>query len=200
MPILLERLHNSLGELGHPYEIVAVDDGSRNDSFARLRDHGEHDGQLASCASAATSGQTAAFSAGFDRAHGEVVITLDADLQNDPSDIGELLAKIHGATMSSAAGGFSARTVPPAAPSLDTCEPPDLVATGVRLHDFGCSLKAYRSEVLGDLRCTASCTGLSRRSPAGRVWRWPSCPYGTLASLAVPSPASAAPFAYCSIC
>ncbi|MDW8234617.1 MAG: glycosyltransferase family 2 protein, partial [Roseiflexaceae bacterium] len=94
IPHLYERLTSELEHLGLPYEIIAVDDGSRDRSFALLRDLARADRRLRVVRLRRNFGQTAAFSAGFDRARGEVVVTIDADLQNDPADIGALLAKI----------------------------------------------------------------------------------------------------------
>src|SRR5207248_1183579 len=77
------------------YELIAVDDGSRDRSFAILRDLARVDPHLRVVRFRRNFGQTAAFSAGFDRARGEIVITIDADLQNDPMDIGRLIAKMN---------------------------------------------------------------------------------------------------------
>ncbi|MFN8566224.1 MAG: glycosyltransferase family 2 protein [Kouleothrix sp.] len=94
LPILAERLVQALEALGRSYEVIVVDDGSRDESFAILRALAEHNPQLRAVRLRRNFGQTAAFSAGFDRARGQVVVTLDADLQNDPNDIGMLLAKL----------------------------------------------------------------------------------------------------------
>src|SRR5580765_3546660 len=79
IPYLYVRLTKVLGDLGYPYELIAVDDGSQDRSLVRLRRN---------------FGQTAGFAAGFDRARGQVVITIDADLQNDPADIPAMLDKL----------------------------------------------------------------------------------------------------------
>jgi glycosyltransferase involved in cell wall biosynthesis len=94
IPHLYRRLTVELESLGLPYEIIAVDDGSRDRSFDLLRDLARHDRRLRVVRFRRNFGQTAAFSAGFDRARGDVVVTIDADLQNDPADIAALLSKI----------------------------------------------------------------------------------------------------------
>ena len=95
IPTLYTRLTEALTVLGYEYEIITVDDGSRDRSFVLLREQALADPRLRVVRFRRNFGQTAAFSAGFDRARGEVVVTIDADLQNDPSDIGALLAKMN---------------------------------------------------------------------------------------------------------
>jgi glycosyltransferase involved in cell wall biosynthesis len=169
VPILLDRLHDTLGELGRPYELIAVDDGSRDDTFGRLRTLAAQDARLRVVRFRRNFGQTAAFVAGFDRARGQVIITLDADLQNDPRDIPQLLAKLD--------EGFdvvSGWRVQRQDPFWQRRFPSMLAnrligaATGVRLHDFGCSLKAYRRDVLADLPLYGE---LHRLIPAVASWQ-----------------------------
>src|SRR3954454_9073490 len=90
IPLLYERLTDVLTTLGQPYEIIAVDDGSRDNSFARLRALAEQDPRLRVVRFRRNFGQTPAFVAGFDRAGGTFVVTIDADLQNGPADITRL--------------------------------------------------------------------------------------------------------------
>src|SRR5262245_64652708 len=153
IPMLYQRLTDELEALGQPYEIIAVDDGSRDCSFALLRDLALKDSRLRVVRFRRNFGQTAAFSAGFDRARGEVVITIDADLQNDPADIGALLAKM-GEGFDVVSGWRERRQDPFLNRRLPSMLANGLISrvTGVPLHDYGCSLKAYRSEVLRGIR------------------------------------------------
>ncbi len=149
IPHLRMALHDALGAYGEPYEIIVVDDGSRDGSFALLQAWAAEDTQLTVIRLRRNFGQTAAFSAGFDRARGEVVVTMDADLQNDPNDIPKLMAKMD--------EGFdivSGWRINRQDRFLDR-KLPSMIAnrlisnvTDVQLHDYGCSLKAYRRDVL----------------------------------------------------
>ena len=94
IPQLREQLVQALEQCGYSFEVVIVDDGSRDRSFALLSEWAQDDPRVTVIRFRRNFGQTAAFSAGFDHATGEVVITMDADLQNDPSDIPKLMAKI----------------------------------------------------------------------------------------------------------
>jgi glycosyltransferase involved in cell wall biosynthesis len=153
LPILHQRLTEALAGNGYSYEIIIVDDGSTDRSFDVMQALQAQDAHLRIVRFRRNYGQTAAFAAGFDRAQGEVVITLDADLQNDPADIPALMAKI--------AEGYdvvSGWRVDRQDRFLDR-RLPSIVAnrligwtTGVRIHDYGCSLKAYRRDVLTDVR------------------------------------------------
>mgnify|MGYP001041560319 CR=1 FL=1 len=169
IPQLYERLSAELGALGCGYEIIAVDDGSRDRSYALLRELAERDERLRVVRFRRNFGQTAAFSAGFDRARGEVVVTIDADLQNDPADIGKLLAKMdEGYDVVS--GWRERRQDPFLNRRLPSMIANRLIswATGVHLHDYGCSLKAYRSEVVRGIRLYGE---LHRFIPAIASWQ-----------------------------
>jgi glycosyltransferase involved in cell wall biosynthesis len=149
----LEELVPALEATGRTFEIICVDDGSRDSSFVELQKLRAQDARVRVIRFRRNFGQTAAFAAGFDRARGEIVITMDADLQNDPADIPQLLAKIEagydvvsGWRVKRWQEGFSAfltRKVPSATANwlIST-------GTGVPLHDYGCALKAYRSDVV----------------------------------------------------
>lgn len=136
------------------YEIVAIDDGSSDGSYElllRLRRTVPH---LRIVRLRRNFGQTAALAAGFDFARGEVVVTMDADLQNDPQDIPGLLQALHEEGADLVAGWRWSRQDP-----LLTRRLPSWVAnwiisrvTGVYLHDYGCTLRAYRSEVVKSVR------------------------------------------------
>jgi glycosyltransferase involved in cell wall biosynthesis len=149
---LCAKLLEALTALEQPFELIFVDDGSRDGSFAVLQQLYMEDKRVRVIRLRRNFGQAAAFSAGFDLARGKIIVTLDADLQNDPDDIGKLLAKM--------AEGYDAvsgwRT--DRRDAYLTRQLPSRVAnllistvTGVRLHDYGCSLKAYRSEILKDI-------------------------------------------------
>ena len=153
LPILHQRLTGVLAGGSYSYEIIVVDDGSSDCSFDIMRELQAQDERLRVVRFRRNYGQTAAFAAGFDRARGEVVITIDADLQNDPADIPALMAKI--------AEGYdvvSGWRVDRQDRFLDRQLPSILAnrligwTTGVRIHDYGCSLKAYRREVLADVQ------------------------------------------------
>jgi glycosyltransferase involved in cell wall biosynthesis len=153
LPHLHQRLTTALADSGYSYEIIMVDDGSADRSFDIMRGLQAQDEHLHVVRFRRNYGQTAAFAAGFDRAQGEVVITIDADLQNDPADIPILMAK-----MAEGYDVVSGWRVNRQDRFLDR-RLPSLVAnalirwaTGVRIHDYGCSLKAYRREVLADVR------------------------------------------------
>jgi glycosyltransferase involved in cell wall biosynthesis len=153
LPILHQRLSEVLIENGYSYEIIVIDDGSTDRSFEIMQELQAHDEHLHVVRFRRNYGQTAAFAAGFDRAQGEVVITIDADLQNDPADIPALMAK-----MDEGYDVVSGWRVDRQDRFLDR-RLPSIVAnsmirwtTGVDIHDNGCSLKAYRSDVLKDVR------------------------------------------------
>ena len=135
------------------FECIFVDDGSTDDSFAILRSLQEKDERLRVIRFRRNFGQTAAMSAGFAYARGAVVIPMDADLQNDPRDIPMLVAKLDEGY--DVASGWRKKRQDAALTRLL----PSLIAngliawiTGVRIHDYGCTLKAYRRDVLEQIR------------------------------------------------
>jgi len=142
----------SLSIYGRPYEIVIVDDGSSDGSFALLADLAAGDEHLRVVRLRRNFGQTAAFSAGFDHALGNVIITMDADLQNDPADIPLLMAKINEGydIVSGWRKDRQDRLLDRRLPSILANRLISNV-TDVQLHDYGCSLKAYRSDVLHEV-------------------------------------------------
>jgi glycosyltransferase involved in cell wall biosynthesis len=169
IPHLYRRLTVELENLGLPYEIIAVDDGSRDRSFDLLRDLAQRDRRLRVVRFRRNFGQTAAFSAGFDRARGDVVVTIDADLQNDPADIAALLAKIEEG-YDVVSGWRERRRDPFLNRRLPSMIANRLIswATGVHLHDYGCSLKAYRRDVVRSIRLYGE---LHRFIPAIASWQ-----------------------------
>lgn len=167
--LLYERVSAVLEQLGQPYEIIAVDDGSRDGSFVLLRDLAARDARLRVVRLRRNFGQTAAFTAGFARARGDVIITIDADLQNDPADIPQLLAGLEQGNdvvsgwRKDRQDAFWSRTFPSRIANR-------LIswATGVALHDYGCSLKVYRREVLQNIQLYGE---LHRFIPAIASWQ-----------------------------
>ena len=157
IPHLLEELIPALEEIGQTFEIVCVDDGSSDNSFEELKKLRAQDERVRIVQFRRNFGQTAAFAAGFDRAQGDIVITMDADLQNDPADIPKLLAKIDEGF--DVVSGWRVERWQEGAKSFITRKIPSATAnwlistgTGVHLHDYGCALKAYRGEVVKSIR------------------------------------------------
>ncbi len=153
LPHLLDELVPVLEKTGRTFEIICVDDGSRDGSFAELEKMRAQDDRVRIVRFRRNFGQTAAFAAGFDRAKGDVVITMDADLQNDPADIPKVLEKIDEGY--DVVSGWRVERWREGAGSMITRKLPSATAnwlistgTGVPLHDYGCALKAYRSEVI----------------------------------------------------
>jgi glycosyltransferase involved in cell wall biosynthesis len=166
--LLHAELKKVLDETGRSYEIVAVDDGSQDDSFAILKELHEQDPHLKVIRFRRNFGQTAAFAAGFDYAQGDVIITIDADLQNDPADIPLLLAEMDKG-YDVVSGWRQKRTEPFLTRRLPSMVANWLIsqATGVHLHDYGCSLKAYRREVVKGVQLYGE---LHRFIPALASW------------------------------
>ena len=161
-------LREAVERLGKEYEIIIVDDGSVDGSFQVLRQLHSDDPHLKVVRLRRNFGQSAAFSAGFDRARGRVIVTLDADLQFDPTDISKLLDKV--AEGYDIVSGWRVRRQE----SLLTRRLPSAVAswlissiTGIKLHDYGCSLKAYRAEVIQNVHLYGE---LHRFIPALASW------------------------------
>lgn len=138
-----------LQTMGCSYEIIMVDDGSFDGSYSLLTRIASEDPALKVIRFRRNFGQTAAMSAGFDCAQGDIIIPMDGDLQNDPADIPRLIEKIHEG-FDVVSGWRRDRK-----DTFVTRKIPSLLAnalisrlTGVHLHDYGCTLKAYRREVL----------------------------------------------------
>lgn len=149
---LYDRLTAVLTSLGRPYEVIFVDDASSDRSFELLSNLAETDPHLKVIRLRRNFGQTAALSAGFHEAQGEVIISLDGDLQHAPEDIPALLAKIEEGY--DIASGWRKNRVDNAL----TRKLPSRIAnwlmakaSGVDLHDFGTTFKAYRAEILKDI-------------------------------------------------
>jgi glycosyltransferase involved in cell wall biosynthesis len=151
--LLHQKLDEALRKLGRTAEIIYVDDGSKDGSLAILRELAAKDARVRVVALRRNYGQTAAMAAGIDAARGRVLIPMDADLQNDPVDIARLLDKLDEGY--DVVSGWRKNRQD----KLVTRKIPSMLANrliswigGVPLHDYGCSLKAYRRESLEDVR------------------------------------------------
>ena len=146
---MLDELYGVLESLPEACEVICVDDGSSDTTFEKLRAATEERPSLTVLRFAKNYGQTAALSAGFHAARGEVIITIDGDLQNDPADIPRLLEDFRsGYDVVSGwrrdrKDGFLLRTLPSRSANWLISK-----ITGVHLHDYGCTLKAYRKSLL----------------------------------------------------
>jgi glycosyltransferase involved in cell wall biosynthesis len=163
---LCRQLHESLSRLGRSYEIVLVDDGSTDGTWEKLRRVGIPHLRLIQLRR--NFGQTAALSAGFDQARGEIIVTLDADLQNDPADIPRLLERMTPG-VDVVSGWRRDRKDPFLSRRLPSMLANALISriTGVRLHDYGCTLKAYRRDILKNVQLYGE---LHRFVPALASW------------------------------
>ena len=153
LPPLHAKLNEALSKLGRSAEIVFVDDGSTDGSLKILREIAAKDERVRVVALKRNYGQTAAMAAGIDAARGEVLIPMDADLQNDPADIARLLEKLDEGY--DVVSGWRKNRQD----KLITRKIPSMLANrliswigGVPLHDYGCSLKAYRRESIKDVK------------------------------------------------
>ncbi len=147
--ILCRSLHEALSGLGRSYEIVLVDDGSKDGTWAKLNDLIKEYPCFRLIRFRRNFGQTAAMSAGFHAAAGEIIVTLDADLQNDPADIPKLLERMDDG-YDVVSGWRRDRKDPFINRRLPSMLANGLISkiTGVALHDYGCTLKAYRRDII----------------------------------------------------
>lgn len=149
LPQLQTALHDSLDNQGFRWEALLVDDGSTDGSVELIDKMATVDPALVAVIFRRNFGQTAAISAGIDHARGEVIVLMDADLQNDPHDIPMMLAKL-GEGYDVVSGWRAARQDTFITRTLPSRLANGLISwvTGVHLHDYGCTLKVYRREVL----------------------------------------------------
>ena len=150
---LHQELTDVLRSFGRPYEILAIDDGSTDDTFARLASIHRTDPRLKVIRFRRNFGQTAAFAAGFAHARGRYIVTSDGDLQNDPRDIPPMIDTLERG-YDIVCGWRKERKDPFVSRRLPSMVANRLIsaATGVRLHDYGCSLKVFRAEVVKSLK------------------------------------------------
>lgn len=165
---LYQQIVSSLEKMGVNFEMIFVDDGSVDDTFGRLKELHNNDKRLKIIRFRKNFGQTAALSAGFDHSQGDIIITLDGDLQNDPEDIPLLINKIkEGYDIVS--GWRYKRKDPFLSRRLPSMIANKLISliTNVKLHDYGCSLKAFRSEVIKNIKLYGE---MHRFIPAVASW------------------------------
>ncbi|HID57134.1 TPA: glycosyltransferase [Candidatus Poribacteria bacterium] len=150
---LHRRLTEELGKLGRSYEIIVVDDGSDDGSYELLKRLAEEDQHLKVIRFRRNFGQTPALSAGFDFARGGIIITMDGDLQNDPSDISPLIEKLQEG-YDLVAGWRADRKDKLLLRKIPSWLANRLIkkSTGIKLHDFGCTLRAYRRDLVRDIK------------------------------------------------
>ena len=154
LPLLFDAVHQSIDPLQLDWELIFVDDGSMDGSLSVLKELAEKDSSHVKIVVFRRNfGQTAAIAAGIDNASGQVIVLLDADMQNDPADIPMLLARLNEG-YDVVSGWRKERKDNAVTRNLPSHLANRLISavTGVKLHDYGCTLKAYRREVLGGFR------------------------------------------------
>ena len=169
VPELYERLSKEMSRLGRSYEIIFVDDGSRDGSFGVLQRLAASDPSVRVIRFKANFGQTAAMRAAVEHARGRVLVAMDADLQNDPADIPRLLQRLDEG-FDVVSGWRKDRKDPWWSRQLPSRVANWLISaiTGIPLNDYGCTLKAYRREVLDP---EVLCGEMHRFLPALAGWR-----------------------------
>jgi undecaprenyl-phosphate 4-deoxy-4-formamido-L-arabinose transferase len=151
LPELLQRLKTSLGAIGRPYEVIFVNDGSRDRSLQILKDASAADAALKVVDFNRNYGQHAAVFAGFEAARGEIIVTLDADLQNPPEEIVKLVSKMDegydvvGSVRQQRKDSLFRKVASKFINRVTSW------VTGVQLHDYGCMLRAYRKDIVKTL-------------------------------------------------
>jgi glycosyltransferase involved in cell wall biosynthesis len=166
--VLHRELTEALQQLGRPYEILFVDDGSRDGSFERIEKLRLEDPRVRAVQLRRNFGKAAALAVGFREAHGDVILTLDGDLQDDPAEVPKLLARLEDGF--DLVSGWKEDRQDPRSKTW----PSRLfnwvtgVLTGIRLHDFNSGFKIYRREVVDELRLYGE---LHRFIPALAAWR-----------------------------
>lgn len=151
IPILFDALEDAIGQ--YDYEIIAINDGSKDDSFAQLRTICAQNDRVKAVNFKRNFGQTAAINAGIQYASGEIIVLIDSDLENDPHDIPRLIEKLNtgydvvsGWRQNRWEKEFLTRKLPSRMANK-------LISSisGVQLHDYGCTLKAYRRDVIKEV-------------------------------------------------
>lgn len=153
LPFLLPALYESLGKLGHPFEVILVNDGSTDRSLCVARELSDKFPDTKIVAFKRNYGQTAAIMAGIEYSTGEILISIDADMQNDPSDIGALLDKMDEG-FDVVSGWRKDRKDAPVKRTFLSKVANFIISklSGVKLHDYGCTLKAYRRDLIRDVK------------------------------------------------
>ena len=166
--LLVSRLHEALSATGRSYEMVLIDDGSQDKSWEKMVSLSKQYSGLHLIRFRRNFGQTAAMSAGFNEARGDIIITMDADLQNDPCDIPKLLAEVDKG-FDVVSGWRRDRKDTFINRKLPSMIANSLISniTGVHLHDYGCTLKAYRKEIVRNIQLYGE---LHRFIPALASW------------------------------
>jgi len=151
LPELLARLQKALSELGKSYEVILVNDGSRDRSLEILKDASTRDPHLTVIDFNRNYGQHAAVFAGFEEAKGEIIVTLDADLQNPPEEVRKLVQKMEEGY--DVVGSVRQKRKDPLFRRVASWLINRVTSwvTGVQLHDYGCMLRAYRHQVVKTL-------------------------------------------------
>lgn len=168
LPELLQRIETTIQQLQKVYEIIVVDDGSYDNTLEILKSLREKNRSLKVISFRKNYGKSAALSEAFKLVKGEVVITMDADLQDDPGEIPNLLAKLENEKLDLVSGWKKKRhdplskTIPSKFFNFVTS-----LMTGIKIHDFNCGLKAYRQIVVKDLKIYGE---LHRFLPALAHW------------------------------
>jgi glycosyltransferase involved in cell wall biosynthesis len=152
VPILYDRLMKALEPLGRPFEVIFVNDGSQDTTSQLIAAMAERNDNVLAIDFKRRFGQTAAMTAGIDYASGDVIICMDGDLQNDPADIGLLLSKLDEGF--DVVCGWREKRKDPFIRTLPSRIANMLISriSGVRLHDYGCTLKAFRHEFAKEIR------------------------------------------------
>jgi len=152
LPVLADELKSILGRMGMPYEIIYVDDGSTDDSFKILRDLHKKNKRIKVIRLRKNFGKSTALALGFQQASGDIVVTLDADLQDDPVEIPNLVKELKKGY--DVVSGWKKRRRDPITKTI----PSKLfnytvrLITGIKIHDFNCGLKAYRQNVIKTIK------------------------------------------------
>jgi glycosyltransferase involved in cell wall biosynthesis len=153
LPELYREITDSCSSMEKSYEMIFIDDGSWDESFLVLKKIQKEDTKVKIIKLRKNFGQTAALAAGFDYANGQIIITLDADLQNDPGDFSSLIEKIEmgydivNGWRKNRKDGFLTRRLPSSIANWFIS-----IITRVKLHDYGCTLKAFHKDVIKNIR------------------------------------------------
>jgi glycosyltransferase involved in cell wall biosynthesis len=164
---LHDRLKAVLDTIGTDYEVLFIDDGSTDSTLELLQNIQAKDNRTVVLSLRRNFGQTAAFAAGFDYSRGDIIVTMDGDLQNDPNDIPKLIEMMKDNDLVS--GWRKIRKDPFLSRRLPSIMANWLISkvTGVNLHDYGCSLKAYKRDVIKNLKLYGE---MHRFIPAVASW------------------------------